>query len=143
MRDITFGVIVIYSDLSKKQKVLNVEGKNLLNFRMILLWLGDLDCFLISLLSLGQIIFLAISLLLAKSNNESESVSRSVVSDSATLWTVACQDPLSMGFSRQKYWNGLPCTPPGELPPDLGIEPTSPASKADTLPTEPLGKSPT
>ena len=103
MRDITFGVIVIYSDLSKKQKVLNVEGKNLLNFRMILLWLGDLDCFLISLLSLGQIIFLAISLLLAKSNNESESVSRSVVSDSATLWTVACQDPLYMGFSRQEY----------------------------------------
>ena len=80
MRDITFGVIVIYSDLSKKQKVLNLEGKNLLNFRMILLWLGDLDCFLISLLSLGQIIFLAISLLLAKSNNESESVSRSVPS---------------------------------------------------------------
>ena len=103
MRDITFGVIVIYSDLSKKQKVLNLEGKNLLNFRMILLWLGDLDCFLISLLSLGQIIFLAISLLLAKSNNESESVSRSVVSDSATLWTVACQDPLSMGFSWQEY----------------------------------------
>ena len=103
MRDITFGVIVIYSDLSKKQKVLNLEGKNLLNFRMILLWLGDLDCFLISLLSLGQIIFLAISLLLAKSNNESESVSRSVVSDSVTLWTVACQDPLSMGFSWQEY----------------------------------------
>ena len=103
MRDITFGVIVIYSDLSKKQKVLNLEGKNLLNFRMILLWLGDLDFFLISLLSLGQIIFLAISLLLAKSNNESESVSRSVVSDSVTLWTVACQDPLSMGFSWQEY----------------------------------------
>ena len=45
MKDITFGVIVIYSDLSKEQKVLNLEGKNLLNFRMILLWLGDLDCF--------------------------------------------------------------------------------------------------
>ena len=102
MRDITFGVIVIYSDLSKEQKVLNLEGKNLLNFRMILLWLGDLDCFLMSLLSLGQVIFLAISLL-GESNNESESVSRSVVSDSAMLWTVACRDPLSMGFSRQEY----------------------------------------
>ena len=88
MRDITFGVIVIYSDLSKEQKVLNLEGKNLLNFRMILLWLGDLDCFLMSLLSWGQVIFLAISLL-GESNNESESVSRSVVSDSAMLWTVA------------------------------------------------------
>ena len=82
MRDITFGVIVIYSDLSKEQKVLNLEGKNLLNFRMILLWLGDLDCFLMSLLSLGQVIFLVISLLLGENNNESESVSRSVVSDS-------------------------------------------------------------
>ena len=82
MKDITFGVIVIYSDLSKEQKVLNLEGKNLLNFRMILLWLGDLDCFLMSLLSLGQVIFLVISRLLGESNNESESVSRSVVSDS-------------------------------------------------------------
>ena len=39
----------------------------------------------------------------------------SVVSDSVclTLWTVACQAPLSMGFSRQEYWSGLPCPPPG------------------------------
>ena len=41
-----------------------------------------------------------------------------------SLWTVACQAPLSMGFSRQEYWNGLPCLPPGNLP-DLGIEPMS------------------
>ena len=34
----------------------------------------------------------------------------------ATLWTVAHQAPLSMGFSRQEYWNGLPCPPPGHLP---------------------------
>ena len=34
--------------------------------------------------------------------------------------------PLSMGFSRQEYWSGLPCPPPGELP-DSGIEPASPA----------------
>ena len=33
-----------------------------------------------------------------------------------TLRTIACQAPLSMGFSRQKYWNGLPCPPPGYLP---------------------------
>ena len=41
-----------------------------------------------------------------------------------TLWTVARQAPLSMGFSRQEYWSRLPCPPPGDLP-DLGIKPTS------------------
>ena len=41
-----------------------------------------------------------------------------------TLWTEACQAPLSMGFSKQEYWSGLPCPPPGDLP-DLGMEPTS------------------
>jgi len=52
-----------------------------------------------------------------------------------TLWTVACQAPLSMGFSRQEYWSGLPCPPPGDLP-DPGIEPTStvaPAFQVDSL----------
>ena len=39
-----------------------------------------------------------------------------------TLWTVAYQVPLSMGFSRQKYWSGLPCPHPGDLP-DPGIKP--------------------
>ena len=34
----------------------------------------------------------------------------------AMLWTVACQIPLSMGLSRQEYWSGLPCPPPGDLP---------------------------
>ena len=38
-----------------------------------------------------------------------------------TLWAVACQVSLSMGFSRQKYWSGLPCPPPGDLP-NQGIE---------------------
>ena len=42
----------------------------------------------------------------------------------ATLWTVACQAPLSMGFSRQEYWSGLPC-PPSEGLPNSGIEPLS------------------
>ena len=41
-----------------------------------------------------------------------------------TLWTVAHQATLSMGFSRQEYWSGLPCPPPGDLP-DLGTELTS------------------
>ena len=45
----------------------------------------------------------------------------------ATLWTIAHQAPLSMGFSRQEYRSGLPCPPPGDLP-DPGIKPVSPAS---------------
>ena len=60
----------------------------------------------------------------------------SVVPDSATPWTAARQAPLSMGFSRQDYWSGLPFPPPGG-PPNPGIEPGSPASpaiQADTLP---------
>ena len=47
----------------------------------------------------------------------------------ATLWTVAHQAPLSMGFSRQEFWSGLPFPPPGDLP-DPGIKPTPPASPA-------------
>ena len=46
-----------------------------------------------------------------------------------TLWTVACQMPLSMGFSRQEYWSGLSFPPPGDLP-DSGIKPTSLMSPA-------------
>ena len=42
----------------------------------------------------------------------------------ATPWTIACQAPLSTGFSRQEYWSGLPCPPPGDLP-NQGIEPMS------------------
>ena len=56
-----------------------------------------------------------------------------------TLWTVAHQAPLSMGFFRQEYQSGLPCPPP-EGPPNPGIEPASPALKVNSLPTEPLGK---
>ena len=53
-----------------------------------------------------------------------------------TLWIVARRVPLSMGFSRQEYWSGLPCPPPGELP-DPRIKPVSPvapALQADSLP---------
>ena len=41
-----------------------------------------------------------------------------------TLWTIARQAPLFMGFSKQEYWSGLPCPPPRDLP-NLGIEPMS------------------
>ena len=57
----------------------------------------------------------------------------------ATPWTVVCQAPLSMGFSRQEYWSGLPSPSPGDLP-DPGIESWSPALQADSLPTELQGK---
>ena len=46
-----------------------------------------------------------------------------------TPWTVAHQAPLSMGLSRQEYWSGLPCPPPGDLP-DPGIETAVPTSCA-------------
>ena len=66
-------------------------------------------------------------------------LSHSVMSDSATPWTVACQTPCPWGFSRQEYWSGLPCPPPGDLliP---GIKPRSPTLLTDSLPSEPPGK---
>ena len=57
----------------------------------------------------------------------------------ATPWTVAYWAPLSMAFSRQEYWSGLPFSSPGDLP-DPGIEPGSPVLQADTLPSEPEKK---
>ena len=57
-----------------------------------------------------------------------------------TPWSVVYQAPLSMGFSRQEYWSGLPFPSPGDLP-NLGIEPRSPALLADALLSE-LGKEP-
>ena len=60
----------------------------------------------------------------------------------ATTWTVASQAPLSVEFSRQKYWSGLPFPSPQNLP-DPGIKPTSLAVlhwQADSLPAEPPGK---
>ena len=63
----------------------------------------------------------------------------------ATLWTIARQAPLSMGFSRQEYWSGLPCPPPGDLP-DPGIEPVSsllsPALAVSFFTTSPTWKAP-
>ena len=66
-------------------------------------------------------------------------LSCSVVSDSATPWTVAFQAPLFMEFSRQECWSGLPFPSPGDLP-DPGIEPGSPALQADALQSEPPGR---
>ena len=57
----------------------------------------------------------------------------------ATPWTVDLQAPLSMGFSRQECWSGLPFPSPGDLP-DPGIEHGSPALQADALPSKPPGK---
>ena len=60
---------------------------------------------------------------------QSESVSRSVVSDSVTPRTVDRQAPLTTGFSRQEYWSEWPFPPPGDLP-DPNIEPASLMSPA-------------
>ena len=59
----------------------------------------------------------------------------------AIPWTVVSQASLSMGFSRQEYWSGVPFPSPGDLP-DPGIEPRSPALQADALPSEPRGRRP-
>ena len=59
-----------------------------------------------------------------------------------TPWTVACQAPLSMVFSRQEYWSELPCPPPGDLP-DAAIKPPSlmsPALQVGSLPLVPPGR---
>ena len=68
-------------------------------------------------------------------------LTHTVVSNSVTPRTVARQAPLSVGFPRQEYWNGLPFPPPGDLP-DPSIKPMSPASPALAgrfLTTEPQG----
>ena len=57
-----------------------------------------------------------------------------------TPWTAARQSPLSMEFSRQEYWSGLPFPPPGGALPDPGIEPASPALTGGFFTTEPPGK---
>ena len=57
----------------------------------------------------------------------------------ATPWSVACRAPPSLGFSRQEYWSGLPFPSPGDLP-NPGIDPTSLALQADSLPSELPGK---
>ena len=65
---------------------------------------------------------------------ESESVSHSIRSDSSKP-----QAPLSIGLSRQEYWSGLPCRPPGDLP-NPGIESGTQTWQANSLPSRPPGK---
>ena len=65
-------------------------------------------------------------------------VSCSVLSDSVTPWTVACQVPPSIEFCRQEYWSGLPPLSLGDLS-DPGIEPRSPALQVDSLLSDPPG----
>ena len=57
------------------------------------------------------------------------------------VWAVACKVPLSMGFSRQEYWSGLPFLPPEYLS-YPGIKSRYPVLQMDSLPSEPLGKTP-
>ena len=57
----------------------------------------------------------------------------------ATLWTIVCQAPLSVGFSKQEYWNGLPLLSPG-APPGPGIKPVFPALQVDSLPLSHQGR---
>ena len=60
----------------------------------------------------------------------------------ATQWTIACQAPLSMGFSQHEYWSGFPLPPPGDLP-DREIEPSLLCLlhwQVDSLPLAPPGE---
>ena len=66
-------------------------------------------------------------------------LSYSVMFNSATTWSIACLAPLSMGFSRQECWNGLPFPSPGDVP-NPGVKHTSPALAGGFFSTEPLGK---
>ena len=59
----------------------------------------------------------------------------------AAPWTIACQAPPSVGFSRHEYWRGLPSPSLGDLP-NAGVKPGAPAFQTDALPSEPPGKLP-
>ena len=67
----------------------------------------------------------------------SDSLQTESLSGLLPVWTVACQAPLAMGFSRQELWSGLPFPSPGGLP-DPRIKPESPTLQAVSLPSEPL-----
>ena len=82
-------------------------------------------------------IFSSIPVVMANERKKVKSLSR--VRFFTTPWTVAYHAPLSMGFSRQEYWSGVPLPSPGDLP-HPGIEPSSPALQADALLSEPPGK---
>ena len=102
--------------------------------------------FLLLLISLSKELFTPLLSYSSKLFNGSKLWNRwwwrchQVVSNSCNPMDCSHQAPLSMGFSRQEYWSGLPFPSPGDLP-DPGIEPASPALQADSLPTE-LGQKP-
>ena len=81
----------------------------------------------------------SVSQILFKSTERKKSEVSQSIQLFMTSWTVAYQVPLSMEFSRQEYWSGLPFPSPGESS-WPGIEPRSPALQADALPSEPPGK---
>ena len=76
-----------------------------------------------------------LSQLVQSTANHTKCVSHPVVPNSAIPWVAVHPLPLSMGFSRQGYWSGLPFPSPRGLA-NLGIEPGSPALQANSLPTE-------
>ena len=78
-------------------------------------------------------------IVLSSESSRSALPGRSVLSDSANPMDCSLPAPLSKGFTRQKYWSGLPCPPPVDLP-NPGTEPRSPALQAGSLPSEPPGK---
>ena len=80
-----------------------------------------------------------LSYIFCKQTRKSKVLSLSVVSDSEIPQIIARQVPLSMGFSRQEYWSGLPFPSPENLP-DPAIKPRSLESQAVSLPSEPPGK---
>ena len=103
---------------------------------------GKIDRDISSLLSLSFNIYCIKALKIPLSWSISNANNVVLVAQSClfvTPWTVARQVPLSMGFSRQEHWSGLPFPSPGDLP-DPGVEPRSPALQADSLPSELSGK---
>ena len=90
-----------------------------------------MKCPFICLLATGA------SFLVCKSESEAVQSCRTLCNP---MDYIACHTPLSMGFSRQEYWSGLPLPSPEDLP-DPGIEPGSPALWANALSSELPGKS--
>ena len=117
-----------------------------IDFPTFLHWIPPFSCLRIILAILhhsppisSETLLYLLPYFLYESESEKKVKSLSYVWLFATLWAVAHQAPLPMGFSRREYWSGLPFPSPGDLP-DPGIEPRSPALQADTLTSEPPGR---
>ena len=120
-----------------------VKGKKVLSFYQMLSpgsWVSQEVRSLLLHHSLNSVCFFVMCLVMVVRNQCKHFLSNSLlllshfshIQGFATLWTVARQAPLSMGFSRQEYWSGLPCPPPGDLP-DPGIEPRSHALQGNSF----------